>query len=163
MCFFLCVPTCSCAFCGSPRVPFLTVTIKDLREPGGLCTLTPSPSAESMQSIQSAPFLKQGDALPGKTDESGNDYQSNPSVDNLSLGSEGEGDPKPALTGRTMPAMREAALHHSAGDAVMREQLKRGCGGADNSPSAARRRTVSECHTADLLKEVESVERPGNG
>eukprot|EP00057_Strongylocentrotus_purpuratus_P021104 XP_011675578.1 PREDICTED: DENN domain-containing protein 4C [Strongylocentrotus purpuratus] len=154
----------SCAFCGSPRVPFLTVTIKDLREPGGLCTLTPSPSAESMQSIQSAPFLKQGDALPGgKTDESGNDYQSNPSVDNLSLGSEGEGDPKPALTGRTMPPMREAGLHHSAGDAVMREQLKRGSGGGDNSPSAARRRTVSECHTADLLKEVESVERPGNG
>nr|XP_054756664.1 C-myc promoter-binding protein-like isoform X1 [Lytechinus pictus] len=153
----------SCAFCGSPRVPFLTVTIKDLREPGGQCNLTPSPSAESMQSIQSAPFLKQGETLPGKTDESNNTYQSNPSVDNLSLGSEGEGDPKPALTGRTMPARREPGLHHSAGETIIREQLKKPDGGMENSPSAARRRTVSECHSVDLLKEVDSSERPGNG
>ncbi|XP_071480553.1 C-myc promoter-binding protein-like [Diadema antillarum] len=151
----------SCAFCGSPRVPFLTVTIKDLREPGGRCTITPSPSAESMQSIQSAPFLQQGDSLQGK-EEPISTYQSNPSVDNLSLGSEGEGDPKPGLTGCPRPSgRREPALHHTASDVPLRENLKRNP--VAISPSAARRRTVSECMVAeDLLKEVESAERPGN-
>ncbi|XP_077989167.1 C-myc promoter-binding protein-like isoform X2 [Glandiceps talaboti] len=46
----------TCCFCGSQFVPFLYITIRDLRSYGvGRSMLSPSQSSESMQSIQSAP------------------------------------------------------------------------------------------------------------
>ncbi|XP_077866097.1 C-myc promoter-binding protein [Saccoglossus kowalevskii] len=46
----------TCCYCGSLFVPFLDITMKDFRTPGiGRAIISPSQSAESMLSIQSAP------------------------------------------------------------------------------------------------------------
>lgn len=67
------------------------MTIVDNRDQALRTRMTQSPSSESVQSIQSAPFLKTEDnAQLSNDDELGGGQRSNPSIDNLSYGSEGD-------------------------------------------------------------------------
>lgn len=81
----------SCCFCRAQWVPSLTMSIVDNRDQALRTRMTQSPSSESVQSIQSAPFLKTEDnAQLSNDDELGGGQRSNPSIDNLSYGSEGD-------------------------------------------------------------------------
>lgn len=81
----------SCCYCRAQWVPSLSISILDCRDQALQSRIVQSPSTESVQSIQSAPFLKANEnAQLSNDDEPGAGQRSTPSIDTLSLGSEGD-------------------------------------------------------------------------
>ncbi|XP_033633840.1 C-myc promoter-binding protein-like isoform X2 [Asterias rubens] len=150
----------SCCFCHAQLVPFLNIAMRDFRNEATMpvCTITPSPSSESMQSLHSASLMKRKDSNQTEEELSASKKKSEsiPSVDNLSLEEEQEEDVDEKdgnLPSREQPAKKaptpkqpvKASL--SAGEATLRGELR----SPRLSPMSTRRRSSSECMTSTDL------------
>ncbi|XP_038076059.1 C-myc promoter-binding protein-like [Patiria miniata] len=159
-----------CCFCSAQLVPFLNIAMRDFRNEAAMpvCTITPSPSSESVQSIHSAPLIKRKDSAQTgeESEEVKKGAESNPSVDNLSLEEEDEEEEEEEESGEAEQDEKDGNLPSriksdkqesitklpvtpslSAGEVTLRGELR----SARLSPTSTRRRSSSECMTVTDL------------